>query len=152
MTNREKFAEQILDITCEGKHFAMDKNKNITTCENIECSECEFVRIDSWCEKNIKKWCESEYIEKPKISESDRRFLDYIPSEEAWITRDKNGHLYLFCEKKPHKSSVAWYNETDEYMWLNKLTNIEFPMVKWEDAEPWAIEDLKNLEVENGKE
>ena len=29
---------------------------------------------------------------------------------------------------------------------LQKL-NIEFPMVKWEDDEPWLIEDLKKLEV-----
>lgn len=25
--------------------------------------------------------------------------------------------------------------------------NIDLPMVKWEDDEPWLIEDLKKLEV-----
>ena len=24
---------------------------------------------------------------------------------------------------------------------------VDFPMVKWEDSEPWLIEDLKKLEV-----
>lgn len=25
--------------------------------------------------------------------------------------------------------------------------NVDFSMVKWEDSEPWLIEDLKKLEV-----
>lgn len=28
-----------------------------------------------------------------------------------------------------------------------RIFNIDFPMVKWEDNEPWLIEDLKKLEV-----
>lgn len=148
MTNREKFAEQILDIVCEGKHFAMDKNKNITTCENIECNECEFARIDSYCEKNIKKWCESEYIEKPKISESDRRFLDYIPDKYKWIARDGSGLLFVY-KIKPRKDNIySWFSDIGTSMDIRKDFKIAFPMVKWEDEEPWLIEDLKNLEVD----
>lgn len=86
--------------------------------------------------------------EKRKISESDRRFLDHLPSKEAWMARDKNGHLYLFCKYKPRKKDFTyWSNAVGYCMWLNKLINIDFPMVKWEDTEPWSIEDLKKLEV-----
>lgn len=28
-----------------------------------------------------------------------------------------------------------------------KFFKLDFPMVKWEDSEPWLIEDLKKLEV-----
>ena len=30
---------------------------------------------------------------------------------------------------------------------LNRYYNVDFPMVKWEDYEPWLIEDLKKLKV-----
>lgn len=148
MKNREKYAKEILDIACSGSSIAMDVNGNLFPCVDCNnCEECRFYKIDEDCCENIKKWCEAEYVEKSKISESDRRFLDYLPSEEAWMARDKNGHLYLFCKNKPWKSGIAWYNETDDYTCLNKLFGVDFPMVKWEDSEPWLIEDLKKLGV-----
>lgn len=149
MTNREKFAEQILDIACSGSSIAMNIDGNLFPCVECDnCEECKFFKINENCCENVKKWCESEYIEKPKISKSDRRFLDYLQNEKAWMARDKNGHLYLFCENKPCKYGIAWYNETDNYIWLNKLFDIVFSVVKWSDEEPWLIEDLKNLEVD----
>lgn len=30
---------------------------------------------------------------------------------------------------------------------MSRLIDVDFPMVKWEDSEPWLIEDLKKLEV-----
>ena len=146
MTNREKYAEQILDIVCAGKHFAMDKNKNIIDCEEIECNECEFVRNDSWCEKNIKKWCESEYVEKPKISESDRRFLDYLPDGYKYMARDKRGTLFAY-KSKPRKNNAccSWFCDMREII-IFKEYKISFSMIKWKDEEPWLIEDLKKLE------
>ena len=34
--------------------------------------------------------------------------------------------------------------DVEKALWM---FNIDFPMVKWEDEEPWLIEDLKKLEV-----
>ena len=148
MKNREKHAKEIMDVACQGERFTVDKNGNVGRCGAIHCFECIF-KIDNSCKRAefISEWCEAEYVEKPKISENDRRFLDYLPSEDAWIARDESGCLYLYCENKPRKGYSDWYNSTDRYMQLNKLINIDFPMIKWEDAEPWLIEDLKKLEV-----
>ena len=68
MTNREKYAEQILDIACSGYKVAIDKNNmKPVPCKDITC-ECCYLRlkIGSRCDDACKEWCESEYVE-PQI-------------------------------------------------------------------------------------
>ena len=41
MTNREKFAEQILDIACGGSKIAVSKaTLEPTACRKLECKDC----------------------------------------------------------------------------------------------------------------
>ena len=149
MKNRENFAKEILDIACSGDSLALDAKGSIVSCEYIECLECLFNRnYDSNCKERVKKWCESEYIEKPKISESDRRFLDYIPKSFKYIIRDSRGNLYAYVSK-PYKSINDWCDFPNNAKRISMMNyKVSFPMVKWEDEEPWLIEDLKKLEVE----
>lgn len=60
MTNREKYAEKILDIACAGSPISVKKGVPCK-CEAM-CDECD-LNYGEWCEKNIAKWCNSEYIE-----------------------------------------------------------------------------------------
>lgn len=145
MTNREKYAEQILDIACSGYSIAILKRDNtLFACDGERCEECICnCNCGRSCNQVIAEWANSEYVEKPKISESDRRFLDYIPDEYNWMARDKNGLLYVYyC--KPFKSKESWISENIKGV---KEFKISFSIVKWEDEEPWLIEDLKKLEV-----
>ena len=92
-----------------------------------------------WAENN-----HEEYIEKPKISRSDRTFLDYVPENYKYMTRDEDGSLFVYKER-PQKRSEVWIYDS-ELFGIYKA-KVRFPMVKWEDKEPWLIEDLKKLEV-----
>lgn len=47
-------------------------------------------------------------------------------SVRMWVAREKNGALFLFCEK-PKKSKSYWINSNT------------FPSVKWEDNEPTRV-------------
>lgn len=78
------------------------------------------------------------------ISKRDRAFLDYIDKKFDYIARTCYGDPRLFVVE-PRKGQMIW---TSGYLTaiLDSL-NIDFPMVKWEDNEPWLIEDLKKLEV-----
>ena len=97
--------------------------------------------------EKMKEWDESEYIEKPVISEKDRAILDYIIGEFKYIARDSDGRLF-FYEKEPYKNSnKSWVHIGVNCFCLNRRICVDFPMVKWEDEEPWFIEDLKKLEV-----
>lgn len=76
MKNKEKYAKEIMDIACSGNRIAVMKGSGrIVPCDGVLCSVCLFCSsID--CRKNIKDWSESEYVEKPVISERDKAFLN----------------------------------------------------------------------------
>lgn len=68
MTNREKYAEQILDIAVNGGSVAMDEKGHIFRCVDIGCRSCIFAKTkkdDRSCAKRLKEWSEQEYVEPP---------------------------------------------------------------------------------------
>lgn len=67
MTNREKFAEQILDIACGGSKIAVDKaTLEPTSCYKLACVDCLFgFSSDTDCISARKEWANSEYVEPP---------------------------------------------------------------------------------------
>lgn len=57
-------------------------------------------------------------------------------SIRAWVAREKNGALFLFCEKSKKRKSY-WINlDTFNSLVLPKEA---FPNVKWEDNEPTRV-------------
>lgn len=146
MKNKEKFAERIIEIACNGDTFALTEFGKIIPCSEICCSNCMFNPDTLDCAEKTKEWAESEYIEPVKISKRDRAFLDYIKDRYKYITRDLDGDLYVYTEK-PKKMFACYDGMLCESRTLNKICDIKFPMVKCEDSEPWLIEDLKKLEV-----
>ena len=115
----------------------------LVRCRNIKCCECLFDFVN--CENDTREWAESEYIEKPVISKRDRTFLEYLDKQYEYLARDKTGQLYAH-RAKPYRDDSFWTNVGRRFC-LNDRINVDFPMVKWEDSEPWLIEDLKRLEV-----
>lgn len=68
MTNREKYAEQILDIATSGHSFAVNRNGEVSSCGKVQCNECIFQKnkfTDSSCREKLKEWSEQEYFEPP---------------------------------------------------------------------------------------
>lgn len=148
MKNKEKYAKEILEIACSGDVLAISKvtGKPIS-CKNTSCEDCECYNAFLVCEEEyLKDWAESEYIEKPVISKRDRAFLEYIGTGINYITRDMDGGLFIYISK-PHKLIDCWESSGCESDKSLKFFKLDFPMVKWEDSEPWLIEDLKKLEV-----
>ena len=143
MKNKEKYAKEIIEIACDGDIVAIASNSGkLVRCRNIKCEECLFNCTN--CENDTREWAESEYIEKPVISKRDRAFLEYIDKKFDYIARMCYGDLRLFVVE-PRKGKMIW---TSGYLTaILESLNIDFPMVKWEDSEPWLIEDLKKLEV-----
>lgn len=65
MTNREKFAEQILDIVCNNDTIAVDKaTLEPIACDELKCGDCLFNVSDGMsCADQRIKWVNSEYVE-----------------------------------------------------------------------------------------
>ena len=72
MTNKEKYAKEILDIACAGNRIAINKHNNyLCACEGFDCNDCAFYYYDpnnddytNDCDAKITKWADSEYKEK----------------------------------------------------------------------------------------
>ena len=120
----------------------------LARCGNIRCKECICYEKNVGCNgKYLRQWAESEYIEKPVISKRDRAFLEYVCKNAKSIARDKNGTLCMFTDNVKKQKDAGVFISDSLYGNISRMFNIDFPMVKWEDSEPWLIEDLKKLEV-----
>ena len=145
MKNKKKNTKEIVELACDGYRVAVDKRTDkIVSCEDIPCSKCLFFDNKD-CDRRRREWAESEYIEKQVISKRDRAFLEYLGEELKYIVRSKSDNL-MACQNSAEKREDGWVIDSGVIKSLQKL-NIDFPMVKWSDEEPWLIEDLKNLEV-----
>ena len=147
MKNKEKFAKDILEIACNGDAVAISKTTGKPNrCENVGCEDCiRYTGRPGCAEKRLREWAESEYIEKPVISKRDRAFLDYLKEGRKYIARNKVGKLCVYSSKLV-KEEKCGYLYSGHCSWLD-FFDVDFPMVKWSDSEPWLIEDLKKLEV-----
>lgn len=87
--------------------------------------------------------------EEPTITEDEKAILRNLPADYEWIARDgRNSELYIYPDK-PDKHEGFWMAKCD-YRSLDALSHL-FVMVKWEDDEPWKIEDLLKLDVKEDK-
>lgn len=147
MKNKEKFAKEIVEIACDRGSVAVSKAIGEPVyCNEINCRDC--LLSNKGCSNALRRWAESEYIEKPVISKKDRAFLDYLVEDFKYMARDKNNSLYAYG-KEPYKSNNddCWSGNGRRCCALSSYVNVDFPMIKWSDDKPWLIDDLKKLEV-----
>lgn len=151
MTNREFYKDKLLDIVCAGDCFGVNKiNSQPVPCGELHCGKCVFSISDS-CIKNRVAWCNKKYIKRLKLTENEKKFLDILNPDMKYIARDKDLRLFVFKEK-PKKRGNTWGEiiAFDEYI-NEKHFKRMFEFIKWEDEEPWLIDDLRKLEVEKGR-
>lgn len=82
--------------------------------------------------------------EDPTITEDEKVILRNLPGKYEWIARDESGVLHIYHDK-PKREGFVWAVGFGSRC-LN-LFNHLFKMVKWEDEEPWKIDDLLKLDV-----
>lgn len=158
MKNFEYWEKEIKELAAKGCEIAVCKGKPCD-CGKCACHDCDFyIGGDEYgCyDGNIINWFYEEYIEPPKISERTKKFFETI--ETGWVARDYDGSLFIF-EIKPHKdhADFQWDVHRDDYDNddYNMRTLNDYPFnfltldfIKWEDEEPWRVEDILKLEVE----
>ena len=155
MKNREKFAKEILDIACKGDTIAVTEDNKVVCCMDINCEQCLFHKGDDYggyCDDTERiRWVESEYVEKPKITSREKNLLDSILPSCKYIARDINNYLYIYYNKpRRNYMNESWITDNTNYFYVSRdMYGNMFDFIKWEDEEPWSIEDLKKLEVKD---
>ena len=139
MKNREKFAKEILDIACNGGVIAVTKDNKVVCCRDINCEHEATMR-----------WAESEYVEKkPIITSREKNFLDaLLLLSNCYIARDEDNSLYVYYDK-PIRGNKLWISDYACHDLPKDMYGSMFDFIKWEDEEPWNVEDLKKLEVKD---
>lgn len=147
MTNFEKYKDEIFEMLSKEKNIAIKRGK-IVPCKTTACTECGFNNnsnpfID--CQKGLLRWLYTE--EDPTLTKRERAFCKY--AQTGYITRDSNGLLY-HSDKQPVKGKEIWKNPPidNKIICFFKITCADFDFIKWEDKEPWSVEELLKLEVE----
>ena len=128
------YNEYILIALTSKYHFNFDAYSiDLTVTCGFETLDIVNVYKDYTCKKLL--W---ERKEKPKIkrTEDENAILRNVPQYYKWIARDGNGVVCLYPDK-PHKSKTIW----DSYGALFPFHHL-FQFIKWEDDEPYLIEDL----------
>lgn len=89
------------------------------------------------------------YQKTPKLTKKERLFCELMG--RGYFARSAAGTLW-WCEEKPEKDMTfnAWRCDDENpsmpvVVWATKTC---FDFIQWEDSEPWAVEDLLKLEVE----
>lgn len=134
MTNRQWLMEQIQNMSDE--EFArVIKGDEVGICQTVGSRKCNTSDC-LYCKTN---WLKAEHKENPKLSDAERVILENIDKEYKWIVREKCGRLFLQTDmQKPYKDDEGWHGYGVELDFFDHL----FQFIKWEDTEPYNIEEL----------
>ena len=126
-----KNSAQFLNLDDDGFLWIrdFDENLNIIDCDN----GLDIMKVyeDYTCKELL--WERKE----AKPTEDEKVILKNIPKKYKYIARDRSGLIFLFS-KKPSKCDCSWIGYNDIAFPYYHL----FQFIKWEDEEPYSIEEL----------
>lgn len=129
MTNFENKKDECMKILAG--NMALVDGKPVL-CEDTNCHNCGFYKIESCCDEQAMEWLLAEYKEPaPKLTKREREFLETFSVMDKAIKRDRL--LYLHCNT---------YKGGFDFSIRPQL----FPFIK--NGESWTFEELMKLEVE----
>lgn len=129
------YNESILIALTSKYHFNFDiYDKDLINTGGFENYDIIKVYKDYTCKELL--W---ERKENPKLTEDEKVILRNLPKKYKWITRDEDRTL-SFHSVNPHKEVYFWSS-----LKANNVSDLFpnlFKFIKWEDEEPYSIEEL----------
>ena len=116
MLNREKYAEEILNIACEGGNIALINGK-LEKCRGV-CDKCDFcdndIRNTGRCREKAKEWANSQYVD-----------WSEVPVDTPILVRDSE----LFA-KYEDETVYTWdYGKTSWSTYDGKMSSYKYAML-----------------------
>lgn len=131
MTNKEWLLKEMQNASDEklARSVSLTTFTNYCTrnCNGENCVDCRL------------EWFKQEHKEKIKLSEAEKVILENIDTKYGWIARDEEGELYVY-QNKPAKSAYDW-REWEGEIEISVFNHL-FQFIKWEDEEPYNIQEL----------
>ena len=147
MKNFDKYEKEIMEYVCSGDTIAIVDGKPVP-CSSTRCEVCLASLSERPCGYVRKEWFNAEYTETIKLNKYERSLCEAL--QKGWIAKNK-GEGFSIYEEKPKKMEDFWYGagyytSTATIRHINP--KIRFSFMNWEDAEPWSVAALLELEVE----
>ena len=143
MTNLEYWKDRILEITNKGTTVALESG-NPKECFYTNCYNCGFYNNTRSCNKVRFEWFYSEHEEKPKLTKRERKLCEAL--ETGWIAANKSGNVYWYSNL-PVKLYTMYQIRGGDSIRISGA-GFHFDFIDFEDEEPWKVENLLQLEVE----
>lgn len=146
MKNYEKYNIDSLGINRCSRMYEKIFEKNCD-CDGLECGDCPLESLEKFY-----KWSQEEYFEPPKLTHDEYVILKNLDSKWKWIVRHDNGkNLWLFVNRPTKEGYCIWVDleeyDDEQFDLFNRL----FQFIKWEDEEPYSIQQLiEDYEKEYG--
>ena len=131
MTNKEKYADKIIDIAVRSK-LALKDGKPVP-CASMRCSECGFFSTDHSCRFEARKWLDSEYVDPP---------VDWsnVAVDTPILVRDSEKESW-------RKRYFAKYEDNTVYAWSGGATS--WSTYRSSDIANWKMAKLAEREEKN---
>lgn len=128
------FPDEILVNLGGRKFIAFDSYRKDLT---IIGGEVEFDIMKVYKDYTCKELLWERKEKKLVISEDEKAILRNLPKYYKWIARDIDGRLYIYASK-PKKRLTMWESMGSPMILFDHI----FKFIKWEDDEPYSIEEL----------
>lgn len=128
MTNREKFAEKILNVACSGSRLAVNKaTLEPIGCNNLECGDCLF--YTRCCKGAREKWANSEYVE-PLVDWAK------VPVDTPILVRNCENHEWArrYFARYTNGHILAWYSGATSWS-TDKGDTVQWKYAKLAESE-----------------
>lgn len=146
MKNFEAYEDKIKEL--EG-NVALNKSNELVSCIGFRCCDCKFDSSNGkYCSQVMFEWLYEEYKEPIKLSRLEFELLKCLKGEKLeYLARDKCKVYVHAYGPKPQKGNLGWFTETRDCCCMSLFSNC-FKFIKWEDKEPYKVQDiLDNCEV-----
>lgn len=149
MNKLEKYFEELKSIKgniaiINDKPVECDINESWTA----DCSKCKRNKSDGECSNKILiEWLAEEYVEKPELTLNEHKLCQVL--KNGWLARDKFNGLIFHIKKPLTKDDIEWIPSASVFKISDSMfEDTKFKFIKWEDKEPWRVEDLLKLKIE----
>lgn len=119
ITNKEKYAQEILDIVCNGSNVEIIDNMP-RNCNTYNCDICQLHTPDPNCDVNFAKWCKKEHQQEVDWSQ--------VPKDTKVYVRDSENEQWkprYFAKYDEYTDSVMTYeNGATSWSGLSDFLNI----------------------------
>ena len=127
-----KNSDKFLNLDYDGFLWIRNFDENLKCFDDL--NELDIMKVYKDYTLTELLW---ERKEKPQLNEDEKAILRSLPKDYKWIARDKNGCLYVYASK-PKKVKTIWEGSGLLMLPFDHL----FQFIKWEDEEPYSIEEL----------